>query len=1174
MRLLDLRSMLLVLALLFVADVASAQQIPYQTLEVGMTPKKRELFFYGMRAYPFGRIPQNARLEAIFQTESKLPAFAKMSRSTQSASRWQLIGPMDVGGRVRTIVCHPTDGNTLWMGAADGGVWKSTDRGETWTPTMDYENAIAMGALAIDTRNPDVLYAGTGEMSSNIDAYTGAGIFKTLDGGATWRPIGLTNVGAFSRIIVHPSSSDIIYAGAAKNNGGFYRSVDGGNTWSRTFTESVSDVTIDPTDPNRVWIGTMSKGVYRSDDGGKTFTLKNDGIGEPGNTVGRISVQAAPSRPSTLYALVFETLGTGDAAQYFSRIYKTTNGGEDWNKVYSGRDFLNLPSNSQGWYNNVIAIKPNDPNTVVAGGISIVRTTDGGASGNWYYIDSYGSSGAPHPDQHAFAYDPSNPDRLYLGNDGGMYRSDNNGTNYQKKSKGLSITQFYAMGIDQTHSVKTYGGTQDNGTVSTSSTGGGAILGGDGFFVCVDYTDGDIIYAENPNGVMYRLDLGANTLTRIMDGIDPGDEAAWSAPIVMDPRTPTTLWHGRHTVYATFDRGGSWVPTTLTFKGLTSAIGISPANTNVIYAGSDRGELFVSTNGGDQWTDRTNAPGVPNRAITDFVPSQTDAATAYMSVSGFYAGHVFKTTNSGASWTDISGELPDIPINALAVHPDDEKIIYAGSDIGMFITIDGGATWASYSEGLPRVAVADLEIHREQRTLRMASHGRSMWEIPLEKPELPPSILSPQGGEVWMAGTQQVISWNNIPGPVRVDYSLDDGRTWHKLIEGISSLRWTVFDTSSVAARIRVTSMGDESKTATSRSFTVAKFSLGGTLQATQVTTIPYGLAYDGEYLWASDFGGNQLLKLDRNTLATVARVPMEASIGDSLFTDMAYNPKTGNFFIHKLNNTTETSPGGVLLEVDKQGRRVNRWTSQCAYPIGLVYLPQPSGDQLWVSDRNGSQYIYLLDPTNPTTPQRRMDRVRRVQYGPRGATLAPDGKTVYQVITDFTGESLQTAIADKMAIQDQRQSCTFPLTSPLTSGYINARGIELDPRDSNLWVSDYQGSIYKVISCDGRVQAGPPPISSVPGAAVPEGMGLAQNLPNPFATTTRISFSLPYATNARLAVYDESGRMVMKLADGAMSEGTHSAEFNPAGLPSGVYRYVLTIDGGASLSRTMVFVR
>ncbi len=1175
-----LRASLLALALLLLPALLPAQ-MTYETAERQMKPKKREIYFYGMRAYPFGKIPQNARMDAIGYTASRMKPFGYGSRSMQAINQWRAIGPNDVGGRVRSVVAHPTDGRTLWIGAADGGVWKSTDQGETWKATMDRENAIAMGALAVDRQNPNVLYAGTGEMSSNIDSYTGAGVMKTTDGGDTWRPVGLTSVGAFSRIVVHPKNSNLVFAGATKNNGGFYRSTDAGITWTRTFEDPVSDVTVNPANENQLWIGTMSKGIYRSDDGGLSWAVKNFDLGVPGSTLARISVQCAPSSPNNLYALVYETQGSGTNATHYSRIYKSSNSGDGWQIIYdnSPSNFLNSTGPAQGWYNNVIAVHPTDPNLVIAGGIDIVRTTNGG--NNWQLIDTYASSGAPHPDQHAIAFDPADNQRVYLGNDGGMYRSENNGNNYQRKSKGLAITQFYAMGVDQKHPSKTYGGTQDNGTVTNLSSTYGEILGGDGFFVVVDPENSDIVYAENPNGDLWRINLTNGARRYIMGGIPSGDEAAWSAPLVADMKTPGTLWHGRHSVYVTYDRGESWIQTEATFNGLASAIGISQANPNVVYAGSDRGELFVTTTGGFSWTNLATAQGAPNRAITDLIPSLRDESTVYMSVSGFFTGHVFKSTDKGSSWSDISNGLPDIPVNALAIHPDDESIIYAGTDIGVFITLDGGKSWAAYSEGLPRVVVADLEIHLASRTLRLASHGRSMWEIDLEKPSLPVAVVSPAGGEIWMGGTSQVISWNGFPdgAPLRIEFSLDDGERWGLLAENVAgtTFRWNVFDTAVINARIRVANMNDLSQSAISRSFTITKFQLGGVLGAGQVPSVPYGLVYDGEYLWATDFSTNKLLKLDRDKLTTSQVVTMSLTGGDSLFTDLAYHPGKGHFFIHKVANTVDTDPGGFIYEVDKNGAQIGRWESPCRYPTGLVYVPGIDGnpEQLVATDRNGVQNIYALDVNNPATTLKTTPRQRRVTYGPRSATNGPDGRTIYQAITDFTGEVLQNTTAEKFVLENQNLACSFPLTSPLSSGVINARGIELDPRDSNLWVSDYEGNIYKIISCDGSSKGTvPPPPLSVPGANIPAGMSLAQNIPNPFTTVTRIAFTLPSAVSARLAVYDMNGREVAVLADGRFEAGEQYAEFDPAGLPSGVYRYTLRIDGGATLGRTMVFIR
>ncbi len=325
-----------VLLLLFLLPFVASAQMTYQTQEPGMMPKKREIYFYGMRAYPFGKIPGHARIDALARTTSKLQSFGA-GRGLASINQWQPIGPFTIGGRVNTAIVHPRDGNTVWIGAADGGVWKTTNGGTSWTAVMDNENAITMGALALDPQKPDVIYAGTGEMSSNIDGYTGAGIFKSTDGGTSWRGLGLTSVGAFSAIAVHPQNGDLIYAGATKNNGGFYRSTDGGATWSRTFDQAVADVTINPANQLEVWASTMSKGIYHSTDGGVSFTFCSGDISRAFNsTVQRISVQAAPSSPNIVYALTYETDGADENQVNHSRIYKSVNSGVNWqNKLAS-----------------------------------------------------------------------------------------------------------------------------------------------------------------------------------------------------------------------------------------------------------------------------------------------------------------------------------------------------------------------------------------------------------------------------------------------------------------------------------------------------------------------------------------------------------------------------------------------------------------------------------------------------------------------------------------------------------------------------------------------------------------------------------------------------------------------------------------------------------------------
>ena len=1148
-------------------------------------PRSRREYFFNLRAYPFGAIPQGARFEAMEYSRNKMRQYGAGKTSTLSMNQWRQRGPYNLGGRIHSIAIHRTDGKTLWAAAANGGVWKSTNRGDSWRPVMDFENSASTGGLAVDPSNPNVIYVGTGEpVSANGDTYNGAGIYKSEDGGESWKPLGLTNVGSVSSILVHPTDSRTLIVSGLRNNGGLYRSVDGGITWQRTSDIQISDLSMNPANPNEILIGTLTRGVFRSTDGGRTVVEANNGIAL-GSTKGRSAVSFAPSNPQTAYVSIEETVGNLDVA----RVYKTTDRGASWTKVYDSQGTgMNYFSNSvqvQGYYDNVIAVHPTDEGIVLVGGVTMMRTANGGQ--NWSP-----TGGSVHADHHAMEFDPANPGVFYNGNDGGMYRSTNSGSTFTKTSVGLAITQFYAMALDWSKDSLAYGGTQDNGTVMSSSVNSGDVMGGDGFYVVVDHRNSNILYAENPYGTGITMFINGNAYNAMggltVDRNNP--DAGWSAPLVMDPTNSSVMYNGRKKVWKTVTAGAPgifWIAASPDVRGNVSAIGVSPVNSETVYAGSDQGTVLVSRNGGEDWEDISYGHGLPNRAVMDFVPSRSEAGTAYVAYAGFYTAHIFKTTDYGQSWTDISNGLPDIPVNALAIHPTNERVIYAGTDIGVFITVDGGATWASYNNGLPRSEVRDMEVNEKSGSVWIATHGRSMWDIDLEETiEETPVINSPAGGEVWAGGTGHVISWNGFTGSsVRIDYSLDDGRTWNRLknFVGGNVMRWIVFDTSSIEARIRISSIEVPSQVVVSRSFTIERFKLGTVLGATGVPGIPYGIAYDGEYLWATNFEGGTLLKIDATTLSTVDEVDLEIPGGDSLFTDITYYPPRQTLFIHKLRTTLVDDPGGRLYEVTKEGEMVGQWNSPFKYPIGLAWLGSRNQENpyLYMSDRNGTQEMWLVNPEDmvsgsPIFPLIQFNRTNTVLYGPRGAAAGLDGSSIWQIVTDFTGEVLNSAKAYKFVVEEaQTRSCEIDLTAMAASGFINARGIELDPRDSNLWVSDYTGSIYKISSCDFVLNIPPPDTpTDAPEEAAVTGVTLSQNRPNPFAGPTEIRFTLPQGGNARLVVHDMNGTQVAVAAEGRFESGEHRAIFDPVGLPSGVYRYSLIIGDRVALSKTMVYMK
>lgn len=1153
---------LLLVVLITMPSIAAAQGATEGRVE---NPRGRRAHYYHVRSYPFGRIPQDARLDAIAAATANVPTFAEKASGLMALNAWRLIGPTAVGGRINSIAPHPSDGRTVYVGAASGGVWKSTDRGDTWRPIMDFENAIWIGAVAVDPVNPDIVYAGTGDPNpSNGDSYPGAGLMKSTDAGASWRPIGLTNVGAIGGIVIDPRNPSIVIVGANTNNAGIYRSVDAGATWTRVSSESISNLQMNPVNPDQLWVGTFSKGVFRSNDLGQTWQEVNNGFGVNNASKQRFTVSVCAGTPNVLYTLAYEVIGTGASAQHLSRIYRSDNGGDSWSIAFdsrtNGNNFLGNAAQSQGWYNNTLIVKPDDPGVVVAGGVTMVRTSNSGSS--WSSI-----GGNVHVDHHAFAVDPTNPNVIYNGNDGGMYRSDNGGQSYTNISDGLAITQFYGLGLDQTVADLNYGGTQDNGTYWVSSTSSQRIAGGDGFHAVVDHQNPNIIYGEYPYGDIWKLDRTNAQPRTMVEGIF--GSAQWVAPITMDPTNSSILYTGTDRVFATVDGAENWTAISPIVSGSVSAIAVSPVNRDIIYVGSNRGALMVSRDGGTQWTDYSFTGGVPNRYISDFAPALRDEAMCYVAVGGFSSGHIFKTTNHGVNWVDISSNLPDIPVNALAIHPDDDNVLYAGTDIGVFVTVDGGASWMSYMNGLPRTEVLDMAVHASTRQLRIATYGRSMWAIDLEEAVAPPSITSPHGGEVMVISTLQTIGWAGFSGAVNIELSTNDGQTWAPIAQNVagSFMRWNVPQQPTMWARIRVSLASDPSVSATSHSFTIEPLRLGGILQQQSKPIVPYGLAYDGEHLYTLDFSSRRMLKLDPVSLSTVEVIETQLQAGDSLFTDLAFHPERGTLYVHKLRSTSATGTG-FLYEMTRAGAQVNRWDSPALYPIGLAWMGAGSAELQYMlaTDRDGDQNIYLIDPASGET-MITVTREKKVALGPRGATAGSDGQ-FFQVITDFTGGSLNGATAERMGIEDQTVTCSLPLVAQ--GAQINARGIELDPADRNVWVSDYNGNIYKMVTCEGLEQTTSAP--SLP--EVVTGIALSQNTPNPFRGSTELGFTLERPSHARLVVHDASGRLVATVVDGALEAGTHRVTFEPASLASGIYRYTLIVGGRESQTRTMVYVR
>ncbi|MCB9089155.1 MAG: T9SS type A sorting domain-containing protein [Calditrichae bacterium] len=709
-------------------------------------------WFYAQRAYPQGEINHQAYREG----QRQVLALREAAAIRESAS-WQPAGPRNVGGRISDLELSPTSFDTIYAGTASGGIFRSVDAGNSWEPVFDGALSLSIGDLALDPANPRIIYAGTGEVNAGggSQTYDGTGLYRSSDAGESWAHLGLEDTRYISRVVIDPKDLQRIFVGAmgklfaGSAERGLYRSTDGGQSWEQKLFISDStgciDVAIHPHHPDTLYAamwerirmphrrsyGGLTSGLYRSHDGGENWIELTNGIPNHSPNIGRIGIAIAASNPAVLYAIY------ADATGFFAGVYKSIDHGDSWTRTNDGA--LGSVYSSFGWWFGNIRIDPTNPDVAYVLGLSIYKTTNGGQS--WFY-----SSSGIHVDQHGLYIHPQNPAYLVAGNDGGIYISQNGGSSYSK-SYHLPITQFYTGEIDYQQPQRLYGGTQDNGTIRTLSGGlddWQQIYGGDGFYVRVDPEDHSYMYAESQYGGLGRSTNGGSSFTSALSGISGADRKNWNSPLELDPNTPQVLYFGTHRLYQSTNRAQSWTaisgdltagpsPGNLVFGTLTT-IAVAPADGSVIYTGSDDGTVSVTLNGSD-WSNIS--AGLPQRWITRVTVDPQDAHSAYVTLSGYrwdeYLPHIFRTTDAGSSWEDISGNLPEIPLNDVIVDPADDSTLFVAGDGGVFVTRNLGAQWDYLGSDLPLVPVTDLTLHHPTRTLLAATYGRSMFKYDLNQ---------------------------------------------------------------------------------------------------------------------------------------------------------------------------------------------------------------------------------------------------------------------------------------------------------------------------------------------------------------------------------------------------------------------------------------------------------
>ncbi len=736
-----------------------------------------------LRGFPYKR--GDERLNAAAKMKAQEEVMARAGKV--AASNWTYLGPSPIpvsvptSGRVSAIAVHPTDPNIVYVGAAQGGLYRSLDGGATWTPLLDNALTLAIGSVAIAPSDPTTVYVGTGEAAGSADSFLGVGIYRIKNADTTpivEGPIGSAefNGRSISKILVHPTDANTIWAssytgtcgmggctGAPTPSIGLYRS-NNALAASPTFTKlnvtaanggsrSISDMVMEPGVPDNIlcWVrgnaGGSDGGVYRSTNAtspSPTFTQTYATV--TNNSRGELAIHKSGATVTVIAA-------TGDVAGGSTQgaVFKSTDGGVTFpTQLTQGNNFCN----PQCFYDIAVAFDPTNVNTVyLAGSPSAVfkRSFDGGSTFT-------SSSSGLHVDSHVIVTAPSNPQVIYFGSDGGIYRSTNGGTNWSSLNNStFAATQFQSIAVHPVLTSYTLGGTQDNGTEFLANDGVTWVNsdGGDGGYVVIDQNATDAASTVSYHTFFNRTNsqigfMRATTNASNGDpnwnvylgcggtanGINCADSTLFYAPMVGGPGNPNTLYFGTNFLYRSANQGTTMTAVSQNMGSTISTISISKQNDNVRLIGLSNGTVWSTSTGSSTLTQMTG--GFPARFVgrAAIDPSNADVAFVTFSGYGLAAGtHVFKTSNLSAAspiWAASGSGIPDVPVNAFAIDPANSNNVFAGTDIGVYRSTDGGANWSPMNNGqVPRVAVFDMAIQPTSKTLRIATHGRGLWEYKL-----------------------------------------------------------------------------------------------------------------------------------------------------------------------------------------------------------------------------------------------------------------------------------------------------------------------------------------------------------------------------------------------------------------------------------------------------------